>query len=55
MKIGLSVEEESREGTQQKRRGHWRNGGKELEEAERASEGRVDVDEVYEYTQRAID
>lgn len=38
MKIGLSVEEESREGTQQKRRGHWRNGGKELEEGKLARE-----------------
>lgn len=34
MKIGLSIEEESREGTQPKRRGHWRNEGKELEEGE---------------------
>lgn len=35
---GLNVEEEGREGTQQKTRGRWRNGGKELEEEVRERE-----------------
>lgn len=48
------MEEENRGGTQQKGRGCRRDGRREFEVGEQAKE-EWRVDEVYEYTQRAID